>query len=244
MVRKAKGVMADSFDMEGSGGKSVGGKSCGGKKVAGKSVGGKPVAGTFLPLSRPHMVGGPDSLPPWSKMGITFPEWREKFMQGLDKHQDPVRMMAKPVEKGGFLQFLPLIAPIVAPLLGNLLGNLFGNKGSGVDPEVEGGFIQFLLPLIGKLFGMGVDGAGGKAPPFKPKMCVKAPCVQEMGMGVKKTKVACKAKRAPSAYNLFVKEHWNDVSGSAKERMKLLGPMWQKAKSRGGISQITEGFQQ
>jgi hypothetical protein len=232
MVRKAKGGNEDSFD-------SDGGKACGGKRIAGKSVGGKPVAGMILPWQGPgpnpmmhpfpfppHMVGGPDSLPPWSKLGIDYPTWKEKFLKGLDK-PNPARLLSKPIEKGGFLQFLPLIAPIVAPLLGNLLGNLFGNKGSGA--EVEGGFLQFLLPMIGKLFGMGVsefEDAG------------------ESEGGARKKKGVKKAKRSPSAYNLFIKDHWNDVSGSAQERMKQLGPMWREQKGQGGVSSITEGFPQ
>lgn len=237
---KAKGGSMDSFDSEGCGGKSVGGKPCGGKSVGGKScggkdVGGKKVAGMMPP--RPHIVGGPDSLPPWSKMGIDYPQWREKFLKGLDKKQDPARMLLKPVEKGGFLQYLPLIAPLITPLITPLIKKLFGSgEGGKVEMIEEGGFLQY-LPLIGKLFGMG---DGGKLPPFMmDKVRMKASC----GSGAKKPKAKPKAKRQPSAYNKFVKEHWGEVQGSAQERMKLLGPMWKEFKSQGGISLITEGHQ-
>jgi hypothetical protein len=41
-------------------------------------------------------------------------------------------------------------------------------------------------------------------------------------------------KTKMSPYNDFVKAHWNDVQGSAQEKMKKLGAKWQAQKGQGG----------
>lgn len=158
--KQQKGSGDDSFDDFGDGGKpiagkavagkSVAGRKCGGKKVAGKAVAGKSIRAPFADkMLKPHIVGGPDSLPPWAKKGMNYEEWMsQKVEKGgfllplIMSLFGKGGMVMKKKEMGGFVQallpFLPMLLPMIQPLVQPLLNKLIG-QGLIKPPLRKGG---------------------------------------------------------------------------------------------------------